>query len=482
LPIFDNQLKTIMKKILLLIVLSVLTHNLYSQGIAGAWYGTLQVPGGGQLHVVFHIKQEGTVYTSTMDSPDQGANGLPIDQTTVSGNQLTIAAIKFQLKYTGTFLPDSGLIKGTFTQGPANIPLTLSVRKPAAATLKAEVRPQDPSTFPYKREEVTFSNPKAGNLLAGTLTMPANGKAKRIVVLITGSGPQNRDEEIKQFNHRPFLVWSDWLTRNGIAVLRYDDRGVGASTGSFATATSADFADDAEAAVNYIASRADLKGLSIGLMGHSEGGMIAPMVASRDARVKFIVLLAGPGVPIRELMLRQSADQMRIGGAPADVIARSTATSSKVYNFMVQHPELPTAELRTELDTLLHQELRTYPSSDLQGEKIDAVSQRTLAQLQGPWYRYFISFQPADYLIKIKCPVLALNGTLDMQVSCEPNLAAIKMNLEKAGNHHFQIVPLNGLNHLLQQAKTGNVAEYAQLTETINPLALQKVSSWINTL
>lgn len=473
-----------MKKIsLLFALLLLLSSGLFAQSIAGTWYGTLQIPGGGQLHVVFHIKQEGNVYTTTMDSPDQGASGLPVDQTTVEGRQLTLTAAKFQLKYTGSYLPDSALIKGTFTQGPGSMPLTLSTNKPTtAAIVKPEVRPQDPISFPYKREEVVFTNTKAGNQLAGTLTLPANGKAKKIVVLITGSGPQNRDEEIKQFNHRPFLVWSDWLTRNGIAVLRYDDRGVGASTGTFNTATSADFASDAAAAVDFIASRPDLKGLSVGLMGHSEGGMIAPMVASGDARIKFIILLAGPGVPIQELMVQQTADQMRLGGAPAEAISRSSNTNQKIYRFLAAHPDLSTAELNVQLDTLMHQELRSYPARDLQGESIDAISQRTLNSLSGPWYRYFVGFQPAQYLTKVKCPVLALNGTLDMQVSCTPNLAGIKASLEKGGNRHFQIVPLNGLNHLLQQAKTGGINEYAQIPETVNPLALEKVSAWINTL
>ena len=230
-----------------------------------------------------------------MDSPDQGARGLPTDKTTVTGNQLTIEASTYKIKYMGTFLPDRPQIKGTFLQGEGSLPLNLGRTQSAVPAAPIVARPQDPKDFPYKQEDVTFTNPKGGNQLAGTLTpLPADGKATKIVILITGSGPQNRNEELTAVNHRPFLVWSDWLTRNGIAVLRFDDRGVAKSTGNFTTATSADFADDAEAAVTYIQSRADLKGLSIGLMGHSEGGMIAPIVASRNKAVKFIVLLAAP--------------------------------------------------------------------------------------------------------------------------------------------------------------------------------------------
>lgn len=299
-----------MKKLNLTLILLLAFTTMQAQNIVGDWYGTLNVQAT-KLHLVFHISKNAEAYSSTMDSPDQNAFGLATDGTAFSNNQLTIQAAKFGLKYTGTFKADSNNISGTFTQGPVNVPLTLSHEKPTAA-LPPEARPQDPKDFPYKQEQVYFINSKAGDKLAGTLTLPA-GKVSKVVVLISGSGPQDRNEEVKQFNHRPFLVWSDWLTRQGIAVLRYDDRGIGHSTGNFNLATSADFADDAEAAVNYIKSRADLKNLSVGLMGHSEGGMIAPVVASRNKQVDFIVLLAGPGTPITELMLQQSADQARLG-------------------------------------------------------------------------------------------------------------------------------------------------------------------------
>jgi pimeloyl-ACP methyl ester carboxylesterase len=468
-----------MKKIITSFIFILLAYSAFAQNIPGDWYGAIHIQGT-TLHLVFHITKSGGAYATTFDSPDQGARDLATDKTTVAGNQLTIEAAKFGIKYTGTFLPDSNKINGTFIQSTLNVPLNLTQGKPSAAILPA-VRPQDPTDFPYKQEDVIFTNPKAGNTLACTITMPADGRVTKIVVLITGSGPQNRNEEIKQFNHRPFLVWSDWLTRQGIAVLRYDDRGVGQSTGAFATATSADFADDAEAAVNYIRSRADLKGLSIGLMGHSEGGMIAPIVASRDKGIKFIVLLAGPGIPIDQLMLKQVADQMRLGGAPDEAILRSSATNKKIYKLISLNPSLPAGQLKQQVDTLMYQELRGYPKADLQNQSIDAIVKQSSA-LISPWYRYFIAFNPADYLTKVKCPVLALDGTLDMQVNSEANLAGIKASLEKGGNRHFQVVSLPGLNHLFQKATTGSVAEYAQISETVDPIALQKVSAWINQL
>ncbi|MDP9047596.1 MAG: alpha/beta hydrolase [Bacteroidota bacterium] len=467
-----------MKKIIITLTFILLVCIAFAQGITGDWYGTLNIPGGATLHVVFHITKGGDTYTTTFDSPDQGAKGLATDKTTFTGNQLTIEATQFNFKYIGDYKPDSNKISGTFTQGGGSVPLTLTYGKPSAA-IGSLIRPQDPKDFPYKQEEVTFTNPRAGNILAGTLTMPSDGKASKIVVLITGSGPQNRNEEIIQFNHRPFLVWSDWLTRQGIAVLRYDDRGIAHSTGNFATATTADFADDAEAAVNYIRSRADLKNLKIGLMGHSEGGMVAPIVASRNKEIKFIILLAGPGVPIDHLMLKQVADQMRLGGAPPKAIERSSATNRKIYKLISQNPSLSSAQLKLQVDTLLYQELRTYPKTDLQNQSIDAIVKQS-AVLTSPWYRYFIAFNPADFLTKVKCPVLALDGTLDMQVNSEDNLAAIKASLEKGGNKYFQTVSMPGLNHMFQKATTGSVPEYAQILETVDPAALEKVSAWIN--
>ncbi len=469
-----------MKRCLVTLSFILISFCSFAQSITGDWYGTLSV-NGGSIPLVFHITKGGDTYTTTFDSPDQGAHGLATDKTTVTGNQLTIEASTYRITYTGTFLPDSDKIRGTFLQGLVTLPLNLG-RTPAAIPVAPIVaRPQDPKDFPYKQEEVVFTNPKGGDQLAGTLTMPSNGKATKIVILITGSGPQNRNEELKPMNHRPFLVWSDWLTRNGIAVLRYDDRGTAKSTGDFTTATSADFADDAEAAITYIQSRADLKGLSIGLMGHSEGGMIAPIVAARNKAVKFIVLLAGPGVPVTELMLKQVDDQLRLGGATTDQIQRSLATYKKVYAEIVAHLELPAPQLLQRVDTIAAVDLRTFPKEDLHGQSIDQIIKAN-AVLVTPWYRYFLAFNPADYLIKVKCPVLALDGTLDMQVNAEANLAAIKSGLQKGGNKNFTIVKLDGLNHLFQKAATGSVPEYGQITETVNPIVLQTVSNWINGL
>ena len=465
-----------MKKISFLLPLMLLATLLNAQDLTGSWYGTLNIQGT-KLPIVFHVKSNEQGFTSTMDSPSQGAMGIPTDKTSIDGKNITIEAAKFGMVYKGTYQADSNLLKGNFTQGPMSLPLTFSRTKEAKAIVKPVIRPQDPTDFPYKQEEVSFSNPKGGNQLSGTLTIPNTGKVTKIVVLISGSGPQNRNEEIAQYNHRPFLVWSDWLTRNGIAVLRYDDRGVGKSTGVFNNSTSADFADDAEAAVDYIKSRADLNKLSIGLVGHSEGGMIAPMVASRNSNVKFIVLLAGPGIPISKLLVQQNKDIMRLAGAPDNAVDAAATLNEKIYAAVINDKNLANEEFKSKMSTFLTAEL----NGNQAGSPADIAQQvKTITnQVSGTWYRYFLAFDPAVYLSKLKSPVLAVNGTLDAQVASEPNLNGIKESLSKAGHKHFEIVPLEGLNHLLQKSTTGSPNEYGEISETVNPIALQKVSDWI---
>jgi alpha-beta hydrolase superfamily lysophospholipase len=460
-----------MKKIISTLAFILIISGALAQSITGDWYGLIKA-GGNSLHLVLHISKTGDTYTTTMDSPDQGAKGIPTDKTTVTGDVVEVEAPKFGIKYRGTYQPDKKIITGTFTQG-GDIPLILTRDNVATAVVAPAPRPQDPKDFPYKQEDVAFENTKSGNRLAGTLTIPSNGKVSKIVILISGSGPQNRNEEL--FNHRPFLVWSDWLTRHGIAVLRYDDRGVAKSTGNFSAATTADFADDAEAAVTFIKSRTDLKGLSIGLMGHSEGGIIAPLVASRNPSVKFVVMLAGPGVPIVQLMAKQSADQMRLSGTPDTTINRIVGNNRNLYAAIVQNASLPIVQLKQALDSVI-----SHSTGLTSAEKTAMIGSE--AGLIAPWFRYFMGINPATYLTKVKCPVLALNGTMDKQVDSETNLAAVKANLTVAGNKHYEIVPLDGLNHLFQKATTGGVPEYEQISETVNPAALEKVVAWINQL
>jgi len=421
----------VMKKALLVCLLGLMISSTYAQGIVGDWYGNLSVQGT-TIPLVFHIAKSGDTYTTLMDSPNQGAKGLATDKTTFSANLLSVDASKYGIKYTGTFLPDSNQVKGMFSQGGMQLPLFLTAKPTAAAPLVT--RPQDPVSFPYKQEQVTFENTKAGVKLAGTLTLPADGKITKVVVLISGSGAQNRNEDMGQLNHRPFLVWSDWLTRNGIAVLRYDDRGVGESTGSFQTGTTADFADDAEAAVTYLQLRPDMQGVKIGLAGHSEGGLIAPMVASRNKAVKFAVLLAAPGIPITQLMAKQTADITRQAGASEKIAEMNGATNEKVYQVVKDNPSMPNNELEAKLTAVLTEQWKKYPSNAFGKNKLEDIIKASINTVTTPWFRYFLGMDPTGYLARTKCPVLALNGTLDMQVNSVANLAGINNSLKKAGN------------------------------------------------
>lgn len=458
---------------------------IFSQNITGQWNGILKVQNT-QLRIVYNILETDSGYTATMDSPDQNAKGLPIDETTFMDNELFLNASSMGFSYKGVVNTTTDTIKGIFMQGAAKLDLVLTRNEQEKELIS---RPQDPTHFSYYQEDIVFENKKADIKLAGTLTLPKDKKANKIVILISGSGPQNRDEEVATFNHRPFLVWSDWLTKQGIGVLRYDDRGVGKSTGDFKNASSADFADDTEAAVEYILSRNDLKDLSIGLLGHSEGGIIAPMVASRNKNVNFIVLLAGPGIPIDKLLIEQIEDNGKLENVPADILSLNIETTKKMLNYLKEHKDVNFVgwkfgkeDIENGLRELLKTELDKYPKEALEGTSIEDIIKREVKTHSSNWFRFFATYDPADELEKVTCPVLAINGSLDCQVRCDSNLDAIKEALEKADNKNFEIAKMEGLNHLLQKAKTGSVSEYGQINETVNTEALIKVSEWINKL
>jgi pimeloyl-ACP methyl ester carboxylesterase len=282
-------------------------------------------------------------------------------------------------------------------------------------------------------------------------------------VLITGSGPQDRDETL--LGHKPFLVLSDYLTRKGIAVLRADDRGTGKSTGDFAAATTADFATDTEAGVAYLKTRAEVNPHKIGLIGHSEGGVIAPMIAARDHGIAFIVTMAGPGVPGDQILVAQvRAIDLASGKTPEE--AEKDATQER------EVLEL----LKTDKDdATLEKDVR----AKLGGDVPDAKVGLSIKQLNSPWFRYFVNYDPAIALRKVQCPVLAIIGEKDVQVPARQNLPAIREALEEGGNKHFDVEEVPGLNHLFQTAKTGGPMEYAQIEETISPVALDKMAGWI---
>ena len=281
-----------------ILLISLLTSiSLTAQDITGQWNGALKIQGT-QLRLVFNVTKTDNGVSSTMDSPDQGAKGIPTTTTSFKNSILKITIASAKIEYEGTLGQDN-IVVGTFKQGGQSFPMNLSKEVIEKEKL---VRPQEPiKPYPYYSEDITFENKKAGINLAGTLTLPTKDGVFPVVILISGSGPQNRDEEL--LGHKPFLVLSDFLTKNGIAVLRYDDRGTAFSKGDFKTATSADFATDVESAIFYLKTRKEINKKKVGLIGHSEGGLIAPMVASKSKDVSFIVLLAGTGIQGDQILL-----------------------------------------------------------------------------------------------------------------------------------------------------------------------------------
>ncbi|MFN8333596.1 MAG: alpha/beta fold hydrolase [Cyclobacteriaceae bacterium] len=447
-----------MARIFLTLFSVIISSTSFSQNITGAWGGMLKVQGM-QLRLVFNITKSGSTYTSTLDSPDQGAKGIPVSSTSFENSTLKIAVAAAGIQYEGTLAPDS-TITGTFKQAGQSFPLNLTKQKAEVKIL----RPQEPvKPYPYYEEDVAFENKTASITLAGTLTLPKKDGVFPTVILISGSGPQNRNEEL--MGHKPFLVLSDYLTRNGIAVLRFDDRGVGKSTGSFQTATSADFATDVTAAVEYLKTRKEVDKKKIGLIGHSEGGAIAPMVAANSKDIAFIVLMAGTGVSGDQLFLAQEKLVGRASGLDSVALSINERLSRQAYEIVKKTTN--DEALKAELTALL----KRNNVSD------DEIS-RSLGRTLNPWTLYFIRHDPAPVLTKVKCPVLALNGSNDLQVPKE-NLMAIKNALTKGGNKNVTTKELPGLNHLFQESKTGSPTEYGTIEQTISPAALTEIVSWL---
>jgi pimeloyl-ACP methyl ester carboxylesterase len=336
-------------------------------------------------------------------------------------------------------------------------------------------RPQTPvPPFPYKIENLQIPNRIDNIELAGTLTIPESASPLPAVVLITGSGPQDRDETV--VGHKPFAVIADYLSRNGIAVLRYDDRGVGESTGSFPSATTRHFANDAWSAVSLLRNRADIESKKIGLIGHSEGGVVAPMVAAaHPSEIACIILLAAPAFPGEKILREQSRDVYRLEGWSEDLIERNEVLRQEIHDAI---------KADADRDTLrkMIREANEEIASRLPAGKQDAYREKSAKWVEvdsSPWYRFFIEHDPCADLRRVKCPVLAITGSLDSQVRADSNLDAISKALKETNHRHSRTRKWEGLNHLFQHAKTGQPAEYAVIEETFAPEVLQAIAQWI---
>ncbi|MCX2739633.1 alpha/beta hydrolase family protein [Pontibacter anaerobius] len=464
-----------MHKLLLPLLLLLLTAAVHAQQPAqfvGDWSGSLKVMGT-DLPVIFHIStaEDGTL-SATMDSPKQGATGIPVQQVRQVQDSLYIDMKNIGAAYVGK-LTDAQTIDGQWQQGGQSFALLLKKGAPAEA-MKRPQTPKEP--YPYQNTEVTIENKAAGIKLVGTLTIPLTDGPHPGVILFTGSGPQDRDQTI--LGHKPFLVLADYLTRQGFAVLRLDDRGTGKSGGDFATSTTEDFASDATAAYNYLRNHSSINKKKVGLLGHSEGALIAAKVAAANPNVAFVVLMAGNAVPGTELLVAQNKAVFENAGVPQEQLQKYLQLREAQFKVAATEKDVTKA---AEQIRNLEQEAKASMTAQEQQQLglTDKAEQTVVAQLSSPWMRYYLAYNPAPTLQKLKMPVLALNGTKDLQVPHQQNLPATEKALKSGGNKKYTIKEMPDLNHLFQTAKTGSPAEYGQLEETFSPAALEVIGDWM---
>jgi pimeloyl-ACP methyl ester carboxylesterase len=440
-----------------------------------AYTGELRGPGLPSMAMTFVFAQTpGGNWVGHMDVTAQGLLGFPLINVKRSDAAITaeVASVPFPATLEGTFDETERRLTGRFKQGPYDLEVDFALDE--GYTGPTFNRPQHPKPpYPYAAQDVTIEHPD-GHVLAGTLTVPNGDGPFPAAVLITGSGPQDRDETI--LGHKPFLVIADHLTRHGIAVLRLDDRGVGGSTGSFAGATTEDLAGDVVAAMKFLGTVEAVDHARIGLIGHSEGGLIAPMVASQDEGVSFIVLLAGPGVRGDDLLRVQGKLILEAGGADEETIARTRLQQEKFFELVLNNADEDT--LREALRPMIEAELAAM---GLEGEQSEQLEQMLEAQVRlqaSPWMRYFITYDPRPALGKVRCPVLALNGTLDLQVWHEQNLPEIEKAIKEADGD-VTVRRYEKLNHLFQPAETGSITEYGVIETTFDERVLEDMVAWI---
>ncbi|MDZ7613747.1 MAG: alpha/beta fold hydrolase [Flavobacteriaceae bacterium] len=450
-------------------IFSVLTS--FAQDITGDWYGLLKVQGM-PLRLVFHVTKAADGYSATMDSPDQGAKDIPVSKTSFENNTVIFEISSAGVVYEG-ILKDK-IVEGTFKQRGQELALSLSREPIEKQALK---RPQEPvKPYPYYTEEVTFQNTEANISLAGTLTLPDSKGNFPAVILISGSGPQDRNEEV--YGHKPFLVLADHLTRNGIAVLRYDDRGVGKSTGDFKAANTADLATDAESAIAYLKTRKEINKMEIGAIGHSEGGLIAPMLAANSKDLNFIVLLAAPGLRGDKVLLQQQEFFAKASGVSEEEIQRNRGVNAVAFEIILNYKDQK--KMEEELSNYLRVVLQNDKKIVLPaGTSLDAYIAGQMNQIASPWMQYFLRYDPVPALEKVQCPVLALYGEKDLQVPPKENSVAVEKAFNTGGNKNVIVKTLPDLNHLFQNCNTGLPKEYGEIEETFSPVALDEITRWI---
>ncbi len=432
----------------------------------GTWQGALETPGLRlrlQLHITHDDKKQ---LVAALDSLDQGVSGMPAAKVSQKESTLNFEIPGVGGAYEGTISANKDAITGTWMQ--SDVPQKLNfIRQDQPLELS---RPQNPvKPYPYVEDDITFPNAKANIALAGTRTTPRTAGPFPTILLLAGSGPHDRDETLA--GHKPFLVLADALTRNGYAVFRYDKRGIANSNGDYASATTEDFASDAEAAIAFLKTRSDLNMKKFGIIGHSEGGIIAPMLAVRNPQqISWLVLLAAPGLKGEETLLLQSKLIAQASGLSDTQISASLAFDRQAYYLVRQ--EHDTAALEKKLNDLVR-------VSGMSTALPPPALQSQIRLISSPWFRYFLDYDPAATLKKVTCPVLALDGDKDLQVPSKENLPVIQAALEAGENKSYEVAEMPGLNHLFQRTETGAPSEYGVIQETFSPEAINKILAWI---
>jgi len=444
------------------------SKNMTNRDIEGIWMAASEKPDSPAPPVVFRIAINADgMPKAFMESPDQLHRTL-MNKVTFENSRLHIDAKSIGGVFEGEIKTDGMTIKGNWSQAGRSFPLLLK----RTDELPRPDRPQEPKRpYPYDDEEVVYENRQAAIKLVGTLTLPRTEGPFPAVLLIGGSGTDDRDNG---FSHRTFLVLADYLTRRGIATLRADKRGIWKSTGDYFTATTRDFASDALAGVAYLKTRKEIDPSQIGIIGHSEGAMIASMLAAQSPDIAFIVLMAGAGVPLDELLVTQNCLYAEVDGAGKQKIAFVRDWYERYYAIAISEKEDMVAEKKIHK---MYAEL-TEEQKQMLGWS-EAKLNDEIKRVLSPWWRYLLAFDPKAFLTKVKCPVLAINGQKDLQVAPDENLHGIEQALKTAGNRHYVVKKLPGLNHLFQTANTGAESEYAQIKETFAPTAMKTVADWI---
>ena len=450
------------KNSLIIVLLTFLTAQTAMSQIEGYWKGEIDL-GVQKLETAFDIKADANGYSATFDVPAQGAYDIPVDETTYQDGRLQLTMSALGASYSGTLKDD--VIEGEFTQH--GMTFTLNLAK-AEKEKQQKARPQDPQPpFDYHIEEVAFVNEKEGNTLAGTLTIPEGEGPFPAMVLVSGSGQQNRDEEL--MNHRPFWVIADYCALHGIAVLRYDDRGIGGSKGEVENATTMDFSYDAEAAFDYLRNRKEINASQVGILGHSEGGVINFMVAARRPEVAFLVSLAGPSVKGIEVLKEQQKAILRASGMTEEAVQFNSNTNAQLFDI------IEASSSREEADSLMRQLLKGWGYNE-------ELTEQTVGQMASPWMYYFLKYDPTEAIVKTNCPAMLLNGSKDLQVIASQNLPGYEKIIAEHGKTNLILHEMPDLNHLFQHCDTGSPNEYFEIEETISPEVLEMIVGFVKSV